>query len=109
MSSFKVGDVCITHTVNRPANHGKVVTLIRALTPKEMSAYLLNEMGLNLGVPNETIWEIDEKLDWHCLKNPIVIHIPFASESMLRKLDDGNKITSWDECIWRPKDLNVHT
>lgn len=103
--NFKAGDVCITHTIHRPVNNGKIVTLIKAYTPEEMQAYLLKEIGLNLGVPKETIWEIDEKLDWFCQRTPVVMHIPFASESMLRKMDEGNTKTSWEECIWKPKDL----
>lgn len=107
MANFNAGDVCGVHTPNNTTNHGKTVKLIKAITPAQLREILLAEFTLNLGVPDETIWEVDEKVSWRTHKMPLEMMIPYANEGILRKLEDDRSTVSWDECIWRPKDLHV--
>lgn len=103
---FKVGDVCVVNALNA-ASRGLVVTLVRPLSQLEMHGVLLSK-GIN-GNPNKdsVFWEVDELVVWYLGESGITFNIPYSEQKILTKLDDGNKTASWEECIWKPKDLKV--
>lgn len=104
--SFKPGDVCVVvHTI--PSINGMVVTLQEQLNQEQL-CNIFRAHGVANPVISEAppYWKVDEMFRWTSKDDANSFNdVPYIAEKYLRKMDDGNSKSSWDECIWKPKDL----
>ncbi len=53
------------------------------------------------------IWTVDKPLSWS--NNTTTMHLPMCSARILKRIDkyDGDKLSSWDECAWKPATTSI--
>ncbi len=53
------------------------------------------------------IWTVDKPLSWN--NDITTIHLPMCSARKLKRIDkyDGDKLSPWDECAWKPAAMNT--